>query len=117
MKNEVYQSKAIGYRLYVKLIVPKKQGLIELPDSIKKARDQATTLAEVIEIGPVAWAECGGPEAWKCKPGSIISMNAYSYKDVSDKLDSSFNRLLDDDLYKVINDKDVINVYNLEGDK
>lgn len=104
---------APGYRLLIKLMPEEttSKGGIVLPDNLLDKVNQSTTFAEVIEIGPNCWHDCGGPEAWMCKPGSIIAFNKYSYKDVVYEVDESNHPIKDDNLFKIINDKDVIGVY------
>lgn len=103
--------KAPGYRLLVKLKPVEKasKGGIVLVDNYVDKLQQATTLAEVIDIGPSCWWDVDGGKPW-CNIGDTVCINKYSYKDVAytDHDDD------EESLYKMINDKDVIGVYKDE---
>lgn len=95
--------------------MPEKErtkGGIILPDSVQTQMQQATTLGTVVDIAPMAWHDSGGAEAWKCKVGSVVSFNKYCYRDVNFELDEDGRPVDDGNLFKMINDKDVIGVYN-----
>lgn len=98
---------APGYRIVVKLqpVEEVTKGGLVLPGDYLKKVQQATTIAEVVAIGPSCWWDVDGGKPW-CKVGDTIVINKYSWKDAPEGILGCE----DEELYKTINDKDVINV-------
>lgn len=107
--------KAPGYRLLVKLKPEKEKtkGGIIIPNSINEKLQQVTSIADVIDVGPNCWHDCGGTEQW-CKPGDTVTIVKYSGRHVTFELDEENRPVEDGNLFRMVNDKDVIGVYTNE---
>jgi co-chaperonin GroES (HSP10) len=66
---------------------------------------RGTQEARVVAIGPCAYADYGDGTPW-CRPGDLVMICRYSGDDLDD--------IEDGEIYRVINDKDVMSVYEGE---
>lgn len=95
-----------GHAVLVKPYVSqKKDSLIVLPDTVKDRTQMLEDRATVIEIGKAAWQD--EPEA-RCKVGDRIYIPYLAGRTVPSE------HALDGQLYRLINDRDVIAVIDQE---
>lgn len=106
MKRKV---KAVGFRVVVKLKKIEEKltpgGVIVRAESQMHKEKRATQEAYVVEVGPQAFKDFGDGEPW-CKKGDCVLIAKYSGDDLLD--------VEDDEVYRVINDRDIEAVFENE---
>lgn len=87
----------LGRAVLVRMYEPeKKGGLIAIPDHVKERSSVMEDRAEVIAVGPEAWADEGRP---RCAPGDkviVTKMAGYIVRGTKDE-----------QLYRLVNDRDI----------
>ena len=106
MKRKV---RAIGFRVLVKLKKIEETltpgGVIVRSEVQIGKEKRATQEAYVVEVGPQAFKDFGDGEPW-CKEGDCVLIAKYSGDDMMD--------VEDDEVYRVINDRDIAAVFEGE---
>lgn len=101
--------KAPGFRVLVRLKQLESElktagGLIIALKTGTKEQE-AVCKAYVIDVGPEAWWDVGSGKAW-CKPGDCVQIARYSGVILSDDLRDD-----DKDVYRIINDRDILAIF------
>lgn len=103
MKNES-GLKPLGRAVLVKHYQPeRKASLIELPESVKQSMAQVEQRATVIAVGPACWPD----EPARAIPGDKVLVSKFAGYLAKGPLD--------DQLYSVINDRDIF--CGIEGEE
>lgn len=107
--------KPVGYRVLVKLKkidenaeVKSEGGIITQvrSESRIELEQRAGTEAYVMEVGPTAFQAYDDGKPW-CKVGDLVVIAKYAGVDLND--------VEEDEIYRLINDQDVIAVFPKEG--
>jgi chaperonin GroES len=105
--NEIHP---VGNRVLIRVEEVQKQtaGGIYLPDESKDRLERMKDVGEVVEFGPLAFVEDGGPKRWGTQVGDLVLFGREGGKIVVDELDvgKGLRIINDSDLQAVIVKKD-----------